>query len=133
MIPHQVTRGTRHCDPTRQEPFLQLSQVLFPTAIGERYQRMHEHATLDGIDQCAFDLRPVKTEDHYFNALLGLPDAFYQAFGTVPWLDYELQSLPSRHLDAAYPDHENTRIVSCSCNPDCRIGNSEYSPGSEQD
>ena len=48
---------------------------------------MHEYAPLGRINQGTLNLRPVKAEDHDFDALFGFLNAFYKALNAVAGLN----------------------------------------------
>src|SRR5258708_7552460 len=89
VIAHEVAGGTRDRNSTGQKIHLQLAQTLFTAAVRECNQGVHKNAALNRVDQRTFDLGAIKTEDHNFDALLRLPNAFDQSLDSVAGLDDE--------------------------------------------
>ena len=83
VISHQIACRPGDSDSVRQKPFFELAQVCFAAPVRKRNQSVDKDPSLHSVGQCTLDLRPIKAKNQYFDTLLGLSNALYQAYHSV--------------------------------------------------
>ena len=94
VIAGQIVSRASYRDSLRQQPHLQLPQILFTTAIRISDEGMNEDPSVDRVDQGLFNLAPVESKDENFDALFGAINRLHQGRDTVARLYHQFHTPP---------------------------------------
>ena len=83
VVTHQLIGGAGHRHTSREQPHLQLAQVLFAAPVGVGNKRVDEDAPLRRVLERSFEFGAVETENDDFNALLRSLDPSHQRFNSI--------------------------------------------------
>ena len=77
MIADQIAGRAADSDSGRQQSHLEVSEILFATAIGVGDQCMNGNTAICGGNEGILDLPPVKAEDHNLHSGAGALNSFH--------------------------------------------------------
>ena len=118
MIARQVVGRSRDGDAGREQPHLELAEVLLAAAVGVGDERADRHAARDRRRQRLLELRAIEAEDHDVDRLLRALDRLQERRQAVVGLDDEFHSgyfalfFFSDQSTAAWPSGSSRRIAS---------------------